>query len=127
MKILLQWKRKWVGSASADHCWIFVCDRSAEEGRNLQFAEQAIHFDLPLSPNRLEQRIGRLDRYGRGSVIPTYVIESAPDTIAGWKDCLTEGFGVFDTSIASLQFAIDALLPELHDAVLDDGALVSPG
>ena len=41
---------------------------------------------------------------------------------AAWKDRLIEGFGVFDTSIPSLQFAIDALLPELHDALLDDGA-----
>jgi ATP-dependent helicase HepA len=108
---------------AADDCWILVCDRSAEEGRNFQFADQAIHFDLPFSPNRLEQRIGRLDRYGRGNVIPTYAIESAPGMItAAWADCLTEGFGVFDTSIASLQFAIDALLPEVHDALLDDGA-----
>lgn len=105
-------------------CWLLVCDRSAEEGRNFQFADQAVHFDLPFSPNRLEQRIGRLDRYGRGTVIPTYAIECAPNTIAGaWKDCLAEGFHVFETSIASLQFAIDALLPELHDAVLDDGAV----
>jgi ATP-dependent helicase HepA len=107
-----------------DSCWILVCDRSAEEGRNFQFADQAVHFDLPFDPNRLEQRIGRLDRYGRGTLIPAYVIEWAPNTITGaWKDCLTEGFRVFDTSIASLQFAIEALLSELHDAVFDDGAV----
>jgi ATP-dependent helicase HepA len=105
-------------------CWILVCDRSAEEGRNLQFAEQAIHFDFPLFPNRLEQRIGRLDRYGRGHVIPTYAIESGFGTIArAWEACLAKGFQVFDGSIASLQFAVDALLPEVHGALLDDGAL----
>jgi ATP-dependent helicase HepA len=109
---------------AVDNCWILVCDRSAEEGRNFQFVDQAIHFDLPFSPNRLEQRIGRLDRYGRDPVIPTYAIKYASDTIAGaWRDCLTECFGVFDTSIASLQFAIDALLPELYDAIFDDGVI----
>ena len=108
----------------ADGFWILVCDRSAEEGRNLQFADQAVHFDMPMSPNRLEQRIGRLDRYGRDAVIPTYTIEFAPWTIAGaWLHCLAEGFQIFDASIASLQFAVDALLPELYDAVLDDGAI----
>lgn len=107
---------------AAGKCWILVCDRSAEEGRNFQFADQAIHFDLPFSPNRLEQRIGRLDRYGRGPVIPTYAFEPTPRMITvAWKDCLTDGFGVFDASIASLQFAIDALLPEVHGAALDDG------
>lgn len=106
----------------AGNCWILVCDQSAEEGRNFQFADQAIHFDLPFSPNRLEQRIGRLDRYGRGPVIPTYAFEPPQGVIAAaWKDCLTNGFGVFDTSIASLQFAIDALLPEILGAALDDG------
>lgn len=106
------------------NCWILVCDRSAEEGRNLQFAQQAIHFDLPLWPNRLEQRIGRLDRYGRGALIPTYMVGSGAKTIdSAWARCLIEGFQIFDSSIASLQFAVDALLPEIHDALLDDGPI----
>src|SRR5205823_1577592 len=42
-----------------------VCDSSGEEGLNLQFADLLIHFDLPWEPNRIEQRIGRLDRIGR--------------------------------------------------------------
>jgi len=46
-------------------CFVLVCDRCGEEGRNLQYAERVVHFDLPLSPNRMEQRIGRLDRIGR--------------------------------------------------------------
>lgn len=104
-------------------CWLLLCDRSAEEGRNLQFADQAIHLDLPLSPNRLEQRIGRLDRYGRGERIPTFVAAHERSSIAGaWHHCLADGFGVFDRSIASLQFAVDALLPHVLDRLLDDGA-----
>jgi ATP-dependent helicase HepA len=106
----------------AGSCWILVCDRSAEEGRNLQFTAQAVHYDMPLSPNRLEQRIGRLDRYGHDATIPSWLIPFDPDTIAGaWESCLTGGFHVFDTSIASLQFAVDSLLPELQQALLDEG------
>lgn len=104
-------------------CWLLVCDRSAEEGRNFQFAEQAVHLDLPLSPNRLEQRIGRLDRYGQGGHIPTFVVPHAASSIAwAWRDCLADGFGLFDHSIASLQFAVDALMPQVLDSLLDDGA-----
>lgn len=103
-------------------CWILVCDRSAEEGRNFQFAEQAVHFDLPMSPNRLEQRIGRLDRYGHGAPIPTVVIARAPGTIEDrWRACLASGFGVFTESIASLQYSVDAVLSDVHGALLDDG------
>ena len=52
--------------------------RSAEEGRIFQFADQAIHFDLPFSPNCLQQRIGRLDRYGRGNGHPNLRNRAAP-------------------------------------------------
>jgi ATP-dependent helicase HepA len=103
-------------------CWILVCDRSAEEGRNFQFAEQAVHYDLPMSPNRLEQRIGRLDRYGRGEPVPTHVVARTHDTIDDrWRACLHDGFGVFSASIASLQYAVDTLLPDVYEALFDDG------
>jgi ATP-dependent helicase HepA len=40
-------------------CRILVCDRRAEEGLNLQGPRMSlVHYDLPLSPNRIEQRIG---------------------------------------------------------------------
>lgn len=103
-------------------CRVLICDRSAEEGRNLQFADEAIHLDLPLSPNRLEQRIGRLDRYGRGNAIPSLVLEFPNKSIpAAWLGCVTEGFRIFDESIASLQFAVDEILPGVHAALFDNG------
>jgi ATP-dependent helicase HepA len=107
----------------ADPCWLLVCDRSAEEGRNLQFADLALHLDMPLSPNRMEQRIGRVDRYGRGSLIPTLAPAHDRKSLLGaWQHCLTAGFHVFDGSIASLQFAIDSVMPGVIDRLLDDGA-----
>ena len=42
---------------------VLVADSSAEEGRNLQFADVLVHLGLPGSANRLEQRIGRCDRW----------------------------------------------------------------
>ena len=104
-------------------CWLLVCDRSAEEGRNLQFADLAVHLDMPLSPNRMEQRIGRLDRYGHGPRIPTMAPAHDVSSLLGaWQHCLAAGFGVFDESIASLQFAVDAVMPRVLDRLLDEGA-----
>ena len=60
---------------------MLVCDRSAEEGLKLQKrGTVAIHFDLPFSPNRIEQRMGRLDRFGQGMPVQTVVLvsESSP-------------------------------------------------
>ena len=43
----------------------FVAIAEGEEGLNLQYAHGIVHLDLPLAPTRIEQRIGRLDRFGR--------------------------------------------------------------
>src|SRR5262249_53685780 len=40
---------------------VLVADYTLEEGRNLQDARVLVNLDLPLDPNRMEQRIGRLD------------------------------------------------------------------
>ena len=53
-----------------EHGGILVADSSAEDGLNLQDADAVVHARLPWSPNRLEQRIGRVDRYGDGSGPP---------------------------------------------------------
>ncbi len=42
-----------------------VCSEIGSEGRNFQFSHHLILFDLPLIPDLLEQRIGRLDRIGQ--------------------------------------------------------------
>ncbi len=52
---------------------ILVCSEIGSEGRNFQFAHHLILFDLPLNPDLLEQRIGRLDRIGQTEAIKIYV------------------------------------------------------
>lgn len=45
---------------------IMVCTDAAAEGLNLhQRCHHLIHLELPFNPNRLEQRNGRIDRYGQ--------------------------------------------------------------
>jgi ATP-dependent helicase HepA len=88
-------------------CRTLVCDASAEEGRNLQVATEIIHLDLPLSVNRLEQRIGRVDRFNESSLsdgIPSVVLtESNSPWVTGHLRVLTQGVGVFEHSVATLQ------------------------
>jgi superfamily II DNA or RNA helicase len=42
-----------------------VCTEAGGEGINLQFANTVINFDMPWNPARLQQRIGRVWRYGQ--------------------------------------------------------------
>ena len=50
-----------------------VCSEIGSEGRNFQFAHHLILFDLPLNPDLLEQRIGRLDRIGQTEEVQIHV------------------------------------------------------
>lgn len=44
---------------------IMVATEAAGEGINLQFCSLMVNYDIPWNPNRLEQRMGRIHRYGQ--------------------------------------------------------------
>jgi SNF2 family DNA or RNA helicase len=44
---------------------ILLCTQSGGEGRNIQFCNTLINFDVPWNPMAIEQRIGRIDRIGQ--------------------------------------------------------------
>ncbi|MCK6453139.1 MAG: SNF2-related protein [Alphaproteobacteria bacterium] len=44
---------------------LMLCTESGGEGRNLQFCNTLINFDIPWNPMAIEQRIGRIDRIGQ--------------------------------------------------------------
>jgi len=48
-----------------DHAQIMVATEAAGEGINLQFCSLMVNYDIPWNPNRLEQRMGRVHRYGQ--------------------------------------------------------------
>ncbi|MDV2856292.1 RNA polymerase-associated protein RapA [Oceanimonas sp. CAM02] len=52
---------------------VMICSEIGSEGRNFQFSHQLVLFDLPLNPDLLEQRIGRLDRIGQQHDIDIHV------------------------------------------------------
>ncbi|MGR5093328.1 RNA polymerase-associated protein RapA [Vibrio maritimus] len=52
---------------------VLICSEIGSEGRNFQFANQLVMFDLPFNPDLLEQRIGRLDRIGQKRDIDVHV------------------------------------------------------
>jgi len=51
---------------------VMICSEIGSEGRNFQFAHHLVLFDLPINPDLLEQRIGRLDRIGQRCDIQIY-------------------------------------------------------
>lgn len=65
-----------------DHTQIMVATEAAGEGINLQFCNLMINYDIPWNPNRLEQRIGRIHRYGQQKDVFIFNLV-AIDTIEG--------------------------------------------
>lgn len=104
------------------HGAVLVFGPEGEEGQNLQAADTVIHVDCAWDPNRLEQRIGRFDRFGPGLPALQFMIVDDVDSVANaWVELLRRGFGIFTESIASLQLAIDQLLPSLVCTAVLDG------
>ena len=56
----------------ADGPQVLVCTAAGREGINLQFAQVLFNYDLPWNPMDLEQRIGRIHRYGQNSTAQVY-------------------------------------------------------
>jgi len=66
---------------------VLLCSEIGSEGRNFQFAHHLVLFDLPLNPDLLEQRIGRLDRIGQTNTIyihVPYLQDSAQSVMFHW-------------------------------------------
>lgn len=61
---------------------VLVCTAAGREGINLQFARILFNYDLPWNPMDLEQRIGRIHRYGQKYTAQVYNLV-ATDTIEG--------------------------------------------
>ena len=101
---------------------ILVCDGTVEEGLNLQRCGAAmVHYDLPLEPARVEQRIGRVDRIeGRGQIRNIAFAGNYPYE-SEWLQCLDQAIRVFDRSVAPLQYVLAEATNRIRAALLSEG------
>lgn len=74
---------------------VLVCSEIGSEGRNFQFAHHLVLFDLPLNPDLLEQRIGRLDRIGQRETINIHVCWLEGSAQAILYDWYAQGLDAF--------------------------------
>jgi len=114
----------WTAFAGAGDHKVLVCDHRAEEGLNLQGGKKVVvHYDVPLNPNRMEQRLGRADRYGSGEAVRSLVLVCEDDPLEmAWVDYLETALRVFDRSVASLQYLIEQTVSGIARSLFTDGA-----
>lgn len=110
---------------SDENCRLLVCDASAEEGINLQTADVIVHLDLPWDVFRLEQRLGRADRFARGKSRPVrsmVFVYGDQAYASGWFLFAADSCGVFDESVSSLQHVLADLESEVLGLAITGGA-----
>lgn len=97
---------------------ILVCSEIGSEGRNFQFAHHLVLFDLPLNPDLLEQRIGRLDRIGQTDTIRIHVPYLENSALAVMFHWYHEGLNAFEKTCPAGQTVFvkveDQLIAALH-------------
>ena len=96
---LIQRDRNSAWFADNENSQILLCSEIGSEGRNFQFAHHLILFDVPIHPELLEQRIGRLDRIGQKQDINIhipYIAGSSQEMIVKW---FHKGLNAFNTNL----------------------------
>lgn len=92
---LVQRDRNAAWFADAEGARILLCSEIGSEGRNFQFAHHLVLWDLPLDPDLLEQRIGRLDRIGQRHDIQIHACActgTAQHALMRWHDLALDAF-----------------------------------
>ncbi len=108
---------------------VMICSEIGSEGRNFQFLHNLVLFDLPLNPDLLEQRIGRLDRIGQLQTIRihvTYLNDSAQEIMFHWYHSGLDAFEhTCPTGYSVFELVEDELLQVLHDPDADYSGIIS--
>lgn len=92
---------------------ILICTEAGGEGRNLQFSNVLINYDLPWSPLKMEQRIGRIHRFGQKNDV-LILNFSTKDTVAERVLSILENkIKIFEDSLGPS----DMLLGSIEDEV----------
>ena len=65
-------RKQWITELFQNNIQVLIATEAGGEGINLQFCRYIINYDLPWNPMRLEQRIGRIHRYGQKHDVHIY-------------------------------------------------------
>ena len=86
------------------------------EGLDFQFCDLLVNYDLPWNPMRIEQRIGRIDRYGQESESVAIVNLVTPGTVDAdiYERCLMR-IGVFHHAVGGSEEILGEITREIHN------------
>lgn len=96
---------------------VLISTEAGGEGRNLQFAHHLVNYDLPWNPMRLEQRIGRLDRFGQEHPVSVYNFHVRGSIESRILEVLEERIQLFEDSIGGLEPILGHVEEDIRNAM----------
>ncbi|MFC3039049.1 DEAD/DEAH box helicase [Virgibacillus xinjiangensis] len=121
-------KKDWMRQLFKDRAQVLIATEAGGEGINLQFCNRMINYDLPWNPMRLEQRIGRIHRYGQEKDVYIYNF-AIRDTIEEHiMSLLYEKIHMFEQVIGHLddilaELKINDLESEIHSIYKESASI----
>ena len=94
-----------------DRVPLLLCTESGGEGRNLQFCNTLINFDIPWNPMAIEQRIGRIDRIGQTREVFVFNLVTAGTIEDAVLRILDEKINMFELVVGE----VGAILGEVDE------------
>jgi SNF2 family DNA or RNA helicase len=94
-----------------DNVPLLLCTESGGEGRNLQFCNTLINFDIPWNPMAIEQRIGRIDRIGQTREVFVFNLVTAGTIEDAVLRILDEKINMFELVVGE----VGAILGEVDE------------
>jgi ATP-dependent helicase HepA len=109
---------------------VLLCDRRGEDGLNLHGGSRlAVHYSLPRDFSRIEQRLGRFNRYSANliRVRPVQSLIVLPDRLGitgHWVELLDSSMKTFNQTLASLQYMLEEQIESTWQIFCQEGCSV---
>jgi SNF2 family DNA or RNA helicase len=109
-------KKDWMKELFKNKAQVLIATEAGGEGINLQFCQNIINYDLPWNPMRLEQRIGRIHRFGQEKDVHIYNFAIKDTVEEHILKLLYEKINLFERVIGQL----DEILTRLDFGNIED-------